>query len=143
MLGAMSNRRSGWAQIFMALALLVFAVRSLTPVGYMLAPGSDGRFLTVTVCSQHGAIDVVLDRETGEFVTEADRRQSGGDEDEASSFGPCVFAASASLAPPVAAPALLSMPVIADAPTYGADRVFVGAGLAAPPPWATGPPPIV
>ncbi len=142
MLGQLRNRRSGWARAFAAMAIIAFAVRALTPVGYMLAPTEDGRFLTVTLCSQHGAVDVLLDRETGEFVTQADRHQSE-DDNEASSVGACVFAASANLAPPTAAPALLSMPVAADAPTYGAESVFVGAGLAAPPPWATGPPQIV
>lgn len=143
MLGQLRNRRSGWARILTAMAVIAFAVRALTPVGYMLAPTEDGRFLTVTLCSQHGAIDVVLDRETGKFATEADRKQSDDDNNRDSSFGPCVFAASANFAPPAAAPAVLSMPVVPDAPTYGAESVFVGAGLAAPPPWATGPPQLI
>lgn len=145
MLGQLRNRRSGWTRAFAALAMFAFAMRALTPVGYMLTPTTDGRFLTITLCSQHGAVDVVLDRQTGEFVAdEADHKNRSDDgANRDSSFGPCVFAASADFAPPAAAPAMLSMPVAADAPTYGADRVFVGAGLAAPPPWSTGPPQLV
>lgn len=144
MMGQLRKRQSNWARAFAALATLAFALRAITPVGYMLAPAQDGRFLTVTLCSQHGAVDVVLDRQTGEFVADADqKRHSDGDESQPSNIGPCVFAASANLALPTVAPAQLLKSTAPEAPPFSADRVFVGAGLAAPPPWATGPPQIV
>lgn len=113
-------------------------VRALVPAGYMFAPTTDGRYITVTLCSGHGAVDAVVDIATGAIV---DGDASKGDTPaKARGDTPCVFAAAAPLADAVTPQAI-------DAPnqTIIAARVrsasfAPGRGLAAPPPWATGPP---
>lgn len=119
------------------MALLAMALRALTPAGYMLAPAQfDGRIVAVTLCTDHGPVDTIIDRTTG---LPAD--QQGGDAPSGeTAAAPCVFAAAgAPLAPE--APALpnrvRSASLALAAPLAPAPRA---ARLAAPPPWATGPP---
>lgn len=105
----------------------------------MLAPAQEpGRFLTVTLCSLHGAVEVVLDRETGEYLSEGEAPPSDTSKPQAEA--PCVFATAAPLAAPEQAAALTVDQTFVIATTFGAADVFPGRGLAAPPPWSTGPP---
>jgi hypothetical protein len=105
----------------------------------MLTADKD-RWVVVTLCSGAGPMQMALNLDTGE-------QRLGGDqpaEDEPSQptvHAPCVFAAAVAVAPPRE---LLSAPVprhgfVLAAQAFPAS-VAIGNGLAAPPPWATGPP---
>ncbi len=139
MLGGCRHRRSWYAQAFAAFALLAFAVRALVPAGYMFAPAQDGRFLTVTLCSGHGAIETLLDLSTGQLV-DPDDVPDNTPENPPSADAPCVFATVATLAAPEQALALPSALGVANADHPLIVSVAPGQGLAAPPPWSTGPP---
>ncbi len=125
------------ARLLFALALVALGLKAFVPAGYMLEVSD--RSLIVVMCSAHGGGPLVFDTQTGEF-READspRQQPGPDQDRAES--PCLFAAGAPLAPPMAA---ASLPVDGSTSLSGFPPAFApspGRGLAAPPPWATGPP---
>lgn len=108
-------------------------VRALVPAGYMVAPTQDGRLLTISLCSGR---QVVMDMATGEVADPAKSPPAQNTQSDA----PCVFAAVASLAAPEAAQTLAA-PLIRAAPAQiGALHTVPGRGLAAPPPWSTGPP---
>jgi hypothetical protein len=132
MLRGLHQRRSGFARGLAAFALLAIAVRALLPAGYMVAPTQDG-FMSVSLCSGH---QVVMNLATGE-ISDANgappaQKQQGD--------APCVFATAATLAAPevtIALPAPLARNAhVAIAAVHAAP----GRGLAAPPPWSTGPP---
>lgn len=122
-----STRYRHFSGALAALALLAMAVRALTPAGYMLAPGEiDGRFVAVTMCTGHGPV-----------ATDERNRETPKKQDNAA---PCVFAAAgAALAPtpdtPIETPRFASQEI---AP-HATQALGVGR-MAAPPPWATGPP---
>ena len=138
MMWGRSHRRSGFAQALAAMALLAMALRALIPAGYMLAPeNANGRFVALSLCSGHGQQDVVLDLATGELV---DANGGSDDPQDGGAAAPCVFAAVAPLAAPEAAPALIAA-APAQTQHLAAPRTEAGESrLAAPPPWATGPP---
>ncbi|MES1202689.1 MAG: hypothetical protein ABUS57_14730 [Pseudomonadota bacterium] len=123
-------------QAFAALALLAMIVRAIVPAGYMLAPARQGELLAITLCSGHGPVEALIDLNTGALV----EHQKKAPEKSAASDAPCVFAAVPALAAPEA-PFTLAVSFIATraAPSSLAD-IAPGRGLAAPPPWATGPP---
>jgi hypothetical protein len=123
-------------QAFAALALLAMIVRAILPAGYMLAPARQGELLAITLCSGHGPVEALIDLNTGALV----EHQKKAPEKSAASDAPCVFAAVPALAAPEA-PFTLAVRFIAisAAPSRLAE-VAPGRGLAAPPPWATGPP---
>ncbi|MET0183136.1 MAG: hypothetical protein ABW199_09645 [Caulobacterales bacterium] len=135
MLRGLRRRRSGFGQALAAFALLAIVVRALIPAGYMVSPDA-GRFVTVTLCSGMNQVEAVIDRTTGE-VQHGDHQQDGK---AAGKDTPCVFAAVAPLAAPEAPLAItLSYALLA---IGGTERIAVspGRGLAAPPPYQTGPP---
>ena len=119
-----------------AIALLALVVRAIVPAGYMLAPARQGELLAITLCSGHGPVEALIDLNTGALV----EHQKKAPEKSAASDAPCVFAAVPALAAPEA-PFTLAVRFIAisAAPSRLAE-VAPGRGLAAPPPWATGPP---
>lgn len=126
-----------WRRALFALALIAIAVRALIPAGFMLAAGGPSRDqIVVTLCSSHGGGQAVLDLATGQLVDD----DAAPSDDAGSKDAPCVFAAAALLAPPMAAP--VSTPALHFAVVtperFGMLRP--GQGLAAPPPWSTGPP---
>lgn len=139
MLGGFRHRRSWFAQAFAAFALLAFAVRALVPAGYMFAPAQDGRFLTVTLCSGHGAVETLLDLSTGQLV-DPDDVPDNTPENPPSADAPCVFATVAALAAPEQPATLPFVFHIAAVELSHAFGSVPGQGLAAPPPWSTGPP---
>lgn len=121
------------ARLLVAFALLAFAARALIPAGYMIAPNADARVLAITLCS--GA-EVLMDLSTGELVDEHGPApaDSSSDHDQ-----PCAFSAVASFTAPLEPPTLAPpLHVIAVSPLPQTMRP--GRGLAAPPPWPTGPP---
>ncbi len=134
-----ARSRTAWGRTLTAIAFLAMAVRAVIPAGYMLAADRDGgRFVTVELCSAHGSVEALLDRETGAILDTAPAPKPAHDDDGKNT--PCVFATAAHLAAPEHAPALITIEIAADAPSLGAADVRPGLGLAAPPPWSTGPP---
>jgi hypothetical protein len=130
--------RSGPFRLLMAFALIAMAIRAAVPVGFMLSPDQD-RWIVVTMCSGSGPMQMALNLDTGEHRDgEAPAHKKDG---AAVHHAPCVFAAAANLAPPspaveAAAPQL----VFTNSVSVLSPLVGIGRGLAAPPPWATGPP---
>ena len=141
MLRGLRHHRSGFAQALTALALLAMAVRALVPAGYMFAPTQDHRFIAVTLCSGHGLAEVVMDLTTGAVVDlGSTNRDDAPSEKSPNADAPCVFAVAAALSAPEQ-PA--SLPVVFRLPSFElslTSAVAPGRGLAAPPPWSTGPP---
>jgi hypothetical protein len=136
----MRHQKSGFARMLAAVALLAMVVRALVPAGYMFAPDRGGDVLTVTLCSGHGAVAAVIDLQTG-AVVDADAApddQSPGKSSNANA--PCVFASVATLAAPEAPVTVTVALQMAPAETIASVRAAPGRGLAAPPPWSTGPP---
>lgn len=107
-------------------------------MGFMLSADPE-RWIVVTMCSGAGTMQMALNLDTGEHREGKAHRSH--DEGKAVHHAPCLFAASASAAPPASA-ATLAPPiqVVAAALPAFPESVSVGRGLAAPPPWATGPP---
>lgn len=140
MLRGLRYGRTGFARALAAFALLAIAVRAFLPAGFMLAPAQDGRFVSVVLCSGHTQTQMVMDLETG-AILDADAVPAGKSSDHRSQTdAPCAFAMAAHLAPPETARAL---DVALAAHALEAERPFAvlpGRGLAAPPPWSTGPP---
>ena len=127
------HHRSGFGQALAALALLAMVVRALVPSGYMLAEVGPHQVLTVTLCSGHGPVETQID--LGRPGSHKGDPSNGKSHD-----APCAFAAVAHLSAPQGLQAV-SAPVLAFVSAQTApQRVTPGRGLAAPPPWATGPP---
>lgn len=138
----LSELRRQWpsvVRIVTAMALLAMLFRAVTPAGYMMAPSQDGRFITVTLCSGHGAATSLLDLQTGELV---DSKASGDQPlpDEPHKDAPCVFAAATHLAEPETVVVLTTAFRPMHVAAYALVAQTPGRGLAAPLPWATGPP---
>ncbi|MFZ4071217.1 MAG: hypothetical protein ACOYJ6_14050 [Caulobacterales bacterium] len=130
--------RSGPFRLLMAFALIAMSIRAAIPVGFMLTPDQD-RWIVVTMCSGSGPMHIALNLDTGEHL---DGKAPAHKKDGAAvHHAPCVFAAAANLAPPApameaAAPHL----AVTNSVLVLSLLVGIGRGLAAPPPWATGPP---
>ena len=110
-------------------ALLAILLQALIPPGYMLAAGDGaGRAPTLTICTGHGPL---------KLAAPSDRQAP----DKSKSTGVCAFAGHG--APPIPVSAAGAAPVLWNAIVAGGPvahhLVFVGRGLAAPPP-ARGPP---
>jgi hypothetical protein len=127
------HHRSGFGQALAALALLAMVVRALVPTGFMLAPVGPHQVLTVTLCSGHGPVETQID--LGRSAPQKGDPGGGKSHD-----APCAFAAVAHLSAPQALHAV-SAPLLAFVSTETALQLSTpGRGLAAPPPWSTGPP---
>jgi hypothetical protein len=122
-----------------AIALLAMLVRAMVPAGYMLAHADSGggRYLTVTMCIDHGGATQVIDLDTGKPVDPSKLPGKGKGEGKQA---PCVFAAAGHVAPPVVFEQPVEFVTHYDV-EFGVVRdVRPGRGIAAPPPPATGPP---
>lgn len=137
-MSSFTRLRTGQFRLLMALALIAIAIRAVVPVGFMLSASPD-RWIVVTMCSGAGPMQMALNLETGEH--REGEAPSHEDPSKAVHHAPCVFAAAATPAPP-ASVAILAPPIeiFAEATRTFPESVSVGRGLAAPPPWATGPP---
>lgn len=128
MLRGLRHGYTGFAQVLAVLAFIAIAVRAFVPAGYMVGSVGPSQQVAIYLCSGHEA---VLDLSKGQTP----QRQDGSDQN-----APCVFAAAAHFATPVAffeTPAPLARESTAH---YQVAAIAPGRGLAAPPPWATGPP---
>jgi len=124
-----------------AIALIAMLVRAVVPAGYMLAQAETegGRYLTVTMCRDHGGGIQVIDLDTGKPVDFSKLPGKAPDKPDAK-HTPCVFAASAHVAPPLAVAEPVEFVTHYDT-DYAADHhVAPGRGIPAPPPPSTGPP---
>ncbi len=135
------HHRTGFAQALAAFALLAMVVRALVPAGYMFTPSQDQRFITVTLCSGHGPAELVMDLTTGVVVDPGSTNQNDAPSKSApGADAPCVFAVAAALSAPEQPASLPFVFRLASAALPRAIAVAPGRGLAAPPPWSTGPP---
>lgn len=137
-MSSFTHLRTGPFRLLMMFALIAMAIRAAVPVGFMLSADPD-RWIVVTMCSGTGPMQMALNLETGEHREgEAPAHEDQG---KAVHHAPCVFAAAATPAPP-ASVAIFAPPIQVFAAALPAfpESVAVGRGLAAPPPWATGPP---
>lgn len=124
-------------------ALLVFSARALIPSGVMLGPDeASGRFFVVQLCTEKGYVDAKVDIATGRIIS----GESGGEKTpvQKTEHPPCAFAAAPGFIVLTTAVVLPVSPASA-APIEpaAATTATPGQGLAAPPPWSTGPPQIV
>lgn len=123
-------RNRALAALLVAAALLV---RALVPGGYMAAPAAGS--ITVTLCADASGTPKQVQ------VALGDHELPGKDHQDKHS--PCAFAGmAAALADLAPLPALPLPPPPAVAASFPAQAVAVGQGLAAPPPFQTGPPAI-
>jgi hypothetical protein len=114
------------------------AIRAIVPAGYMPSFSENGRYVSVMLCSSVGMVEALVDRQSGSIVDPDERPVP----EQTQHDTPCAFAAAA----PLAAPAVVAQVAAAPSFTFEADIILrdarPGLGLAAPPPWSTGPPPI-
>jgi hypothetical protein len=141
-----SGYRAGWrgSALLAAFALLAFSVRALLPAGMMLAP-ERGLIVAIKLCTADGYVDALVDTGTGKVVhgdraPDNDGKSTGG----AGKHPPCAFAATPAMVGPATAaePTAVAFDVTTLVFAPGA-APSPGRGLAAPPPWSTGPPNIV
>lgn len=134
------RRRSGFVQGFAALALMAMVARALLPAGFMLAPAGHGGFIGLTLCSGQGAATAYIDLRTGAIV-DGDKAPAPSSPAKSGSDGtPCLFASVVMLAAPEASPKMIVAARPSQTMAAAIVRSTPGHGLAAPPPWATGPP---
>lgn len=140
MLRRLRRRRAGFVQALAVVALSAMFMRALAPAGFMLSPAQDGRFLAVTLCTGYNQNPILMDLQSGAIVDPDAHKQGKSPADNSHANAPCVFAMAAPLAAPEATPGLhVSFHAVDAAPSL-ARRIIPGRGLAAPPPWSTGPP---
>lgn len=130
----------GLTQTLAAFALLAMVVRAIVPAGYMLAPQQDGRFIEIVRCSGHNGQTIFFDQDTGQIVDADTVQKNKHPANPQSDVGPCVFAAMAAMAAHETAPAISAPLRYASVETTRNRATTPGRGLAAPPPWSTGPP---
>lgn len=139
MLMGLRQDRSGIGQALATLALLAILVRALIPPGYMLSAARDGGVLSVTLCTSHGAATALVDLTSG-AAADADGTRNDKAPNKRNADAPCVFATAAPLAPPNSL-APLNICILDRAnERLPVSVIAPGRGLAAPPPWSTGPP---
>jgi hypothetical protein len=135
MLRGLRHGRTGFSQVLAALAFIAIAVPALIPSGYMVGPANDGRILPIVLCSGHEAF---LDLTTGQLVEGGAPIEDDGRSQQTNA--PCVFAVSAHFATPEAAGEFVVAQLYVEQAPVTRPVSVPGRGLAAPPPWATGPP---
>ncbi len=124
----MHNR--AMAGLVIAAALLL---RAMIPAGYMIAPATEAKQVFVTVCTGMQGESVKVALQTG-------GKQSQPGKEHQAKDSPCAFTALAGLAD-LPQLAQLALPVVpAQEIAASSHAVSVGRGLAAPPPYQTGPP---
>ncbi len=132
--------RTAQPQWLVMLALVAVLLRAFTPAGYMFGPADAGGF-RIQLCTAQGAMEALLDPATGALSPVQHNDGSDGPADKGDPSKICAFAAAAHFAPApdilANEPAIYAAP--APSPSFRAQWVSTS-GMAAPPPWATGPP---
>lgn len=144
-MGRPSKHRNAWTSWALALTVLAMAVRVAIPGGYMVAAPDAHRGLPqMVICTGQGAMAVAVDAD-GHLVKASIKpasKQSPSDKDRPDH--PCAFSAtSAAAETPGPAPSLAPLRFSQKTPQPLASAQRPGLGLAAPPPWTTGPPSIL
>jgi len=128
-----SRRRSGHGLLLAALAL---GLRLILPGGVMLAASSAGAGPQMVICTGQGALTVSLGQDGTLVKAPANKAPEKPERPD----HPCAFAASVAQVAPSQAMKAAPVQIVRslDLPLAAAQRP--GLGLAAPPPWTTGPP---
>ncbi len=116
-------QHSGWRRAFLALAALALALQVLVPQGFMLS-GASGQ-TAVVICTGHGPLAALSD--AGKSKAPAPK----GKAEAACPFA--VHGAGSAVAPPAVVTAI-AWPAYVAVTLARPQQVFVGRGLAAPPP---------
>ena len=126
-----STRSGGWRGVFMTLAVLALVLKIMVPQGFMVA--DRGAPFPLVICTGHGPMQVLPQ---GHDPSKTPEKKSDA---------PCAFAGSvtpptpslvATIAEPYSQPALQIAAI-------RSNYIAPGLGLAAPPPFTTGPPSII
>jgi hypothetical protein len=134
--------RTSWA---LALTVLAMAMRIMIPGGYMVA-GSDAvqGLPQVVICTGQGAITVQVDAEGQVVKTSLKPTSEPSHSDKDRPDPPCAFSATSAAAKTDSHSLPLALVRIShSSPLPLASVQRPGLGLAAPPPWTTGPPSIL
>ena len=144
-MGRSSHHRRAWTSWALAVTVLAMAMRVVIPSGYMVARSDAAHGLPqMVICTSQGAMVVAVDAEGHLVKTSLKPASKPSHQDKDRPDHPCAFSAtsaaaqSANLTLPLAP---LSFSHSAPLPLASAQRP--GLGLAAPPPWTTGPPSIL
>jgi hypothetical protein len=133
----------GVSRTLAAFALLAVMVRALIPVGYMVTPADlAGSTSVIMLCTAQGYVARSVDLSTGKLVSTSKSSDSHRDApaQKPADHSPCVFAAASAIPAPESSPAI-QLPTPAVSQTWADTSALApGRGLAAPPPWPTGPP---
>lgn len=122
------------------LAVLAVAIRIVIPSGTMAAPPAHaGEFVTLRICTGQGAVDADVDLKTNTLIPAGSTEHDKHDGDT-SGHAPCTFSPVAAMASP-----LVELQPTSDASELSpqlpaTSNIAAVLGLAAPPPWSTGPP---
>ncbi|NWH07154.1 MAG: hypothetical protein HXY22_00625 [Alphaproteobacteria bacterium] len=132
-------RRSVFARSLAVFALVALGLRAFVPAGYMLSPDEEGRFITITICTLDGGGARVLDLASGQWIAK-DKANPADPSNSRDGNDLCAFAMATAQTGVESESGLTvkrqALPVILD---HWFD-LAPGRGLAAPPPWSTGPP---
>ena len=144
-MGRSSIHRSAWTSWALAVTVLAMAMSVVIPSGYMVARSGAAHGLPqMVICTGRGAMAVAVDAEGHLVKTSLKPASKPSHQDKDRPDHPCAFSGSAAAAQ-TANFALPPEPVrfsqYAPLPLASAQRP--GLGLAAPPPWTTGPPSIL
>lgn len=121
------------AALIIAAALLL---RAAIPAGYMIAPSAQAKQIFVTVCTG-------MQGETKQVALPTSSKQAEPGKEHQAKDSPCAFTALAGLADVAQGTDLALAPLATGQDLPPASRsVSIGRGLAAPPPYQTGPPAI-
>lgn len=134
---------NGLSRSLAVLALLAVMVRAMIPAGYMVAPSrTSDATAVIMLCTGQGYVATRVDLATGKVLagSETPPRKHDTPTKAPGDHAPCVFAAAAPLASPEATVGVLVPAQVETAPWANTAVVTPGRGLAAPPPWPTGPP---
>jgi hypothetical protein len=129
---------------FMA-ALLAVVLRVLIPAGFMISPSSaQAGLIQIELCSQNGTRTAWLAPD-GSILDQSQAADHDGEPGTSTDHHDCAFATPAPTPPP---PALTAAVVqvfvsVSQAPAIPVADLVPGRGLAAPPPPATAPPPLI
>lgn len=118
-----------WRGLTLALLVCALAARMLVPDGWMAASGAQG--MRMMLCTGQGRVEVVMPV-AGDHKAPAHHQQ--GEQH------PCAFAGLGLAAGAEQPPVVLSQPRAEASSPLAVALVSIGRGLAAPPPFSTGPP---
>ena len=144
-MGRPSKHSKAWTSWALALTVMAMAMRVAIPGGYMVAAPEANRGLPqMVICTGQGAMAVAVDAEGHLVKTSLKPASKPAHQDKDRPDHPCAFSGTAA----AAQTSSLALPLAQvrfsqDIPLPLASAQRPGLGLAAPPPWTTGPPSIL